>query len=349
MSATVTSNTSRYQWVDSVKAVCIILVFYSHCSIFYGMSIPLMRNVIEPFYVNAFFFVSGYLLLWKQLSSPKIDETRRTFMKPMGGGNLLINNVLFRIVIPSVIFSLIEFFPKKLLKGGSIGISSILYETVGGGTYWFTSALVVAEVIIVLLLLTRFQKVWFYFLSSVGFSIIGVMAVKAGSSVLPNIWFWKQGMIALLYVAAGGIYWKYERSIDMSMTRWWVLTITAVLYLYIVLFHYDSLALTTSMGTLNPAGGVVAILGSILVITVCKVLPSGRVISFIGKNSLGFYFLCGALPMICSMVCKRLPVEPNIAVLVLIWLTTLSIAYGVVAFLNRFLPWAWDLRRWKKG
>lgn len=85
MSATVTSNTSRYQWVDSVKAVCIILVFYSHCSIFYGMSIPLMRNVIEPFYVNAFFFVSGYLLLWKQLSSPKIDETRRTFMKPMGG------------------------------------------------------------------------------------------------------------------------------------------------------------------------------------------------------------------------------------------------------------------------
>lgn len=74
------SSNSRYLWVDKVKAICIILVFYSHCSIFYGISIPLMRNVIEPFYVNAFFFVSGYLLLWKQLSSPKIDETRRMFI-----------------------------------------------------------------------------------------------------------------------------------------------------------------------------------------------------------------------------------------------------------------------------
>ena len=345
MSTAATSTSGRFKWVDRVKAICIILVFYSHCSIFYGVSIPLTRNVIEPFYVNAFFFVSGYLLLWKQLSSPKIDETRGVFLWPIGGGNSLINNILYKIVMPSVLFSAIEFFPKKFLKGGGFGVGSLLHETIGGGTYWFTSALVVAELVMFLLLLTRYRSVWFYLVASIVLSVVGVFAIKAGSSFIPNIWFWKQGLIALLYVAAGGVYWKYEAAIDKLMKRWWALLVAGAIYIYVVLFHYDSLALTTSMGTLNLAGGIIAIVGSVLLITVCKHLPSGRVLGIIGKNSLGFYFLSGALPMVCSIVAKRLPIAPNIAVLLLVWLVTIALVYGIVTLLNRFVPWVWDLRR----
>ena len=40
--------------------------------------------------------------------------------------------------------------------------NTLLIETVGAGTYWFTSALLIAEVIIALLLVTRRQNIGFY-------------------------------------------------------------------------------------------------------------------------------------------------------------------------------------------
>lgn len=47
-----------------------------------------MSKLYAPWYVNAFFFVSGYLLFWKQLSSPRIDEDRKAYIVTGGGQNV---------------------------------------------------------------------------------------------------------------------------------------------------------------------------------------------------------------------------------------------------------------------
>ena len=120
---------------------------------YYGFVFPIPDALIHPFYVNGFFFVSGYLLFWKQLSSPRIDEKSKQFLNNSGGGKTLTLNILFRIELPSVLFAMIEFFPKKIIKGEAVGLKPFLLETLGGCTYWFTSALAVAELLFLLLLL----------------------------------------------------------------------------------------------------------------------------------------------------------------------------------------------------
>lgn len=70
-------NKKNILWINILKAVCIISIYWVHSINYYGISMPGVRYIL-PFYVNAFFFVSGYLLFRKQLSEPligqKIDE-----------------------------------------------------------------------------------------------------------------------------------------------------------------------------------------------------------------------------------------------------------------------------------
>lgn len=56
-------------WINLLKAICIICVFYVHCQTYYGFGVKGVSTYIHPIYVNSFFFVSGYLLFRKQLSS----------------------------------------------------------------------------------------------------------------------------------------------------------------------------------------------------------------------------------------------------------------------------------------
>lgn len=72
-------NQKSINWINAVKAIAIIGVFFVHSQLHYGC-VLLIDKWIYPWYVNAFFFVSGYLLFWKQLSSPRIDENRKVYI-----------------------------------------------------------------------------------------------------------------------------------------------------------------------------------------------------------------------------------------------------------------------------
>lgn len=78
-------QTKSIPWINNVKALSIVAVFFVHCQLYYGFTLDGANLFIHPWYVNAFFFVSGYLLFWKQLTAPKILEDRRRYA--VGGGN----------------------------------------------------------------------------------------------------------------------------------------------------------------------------------------------------------------------------------------------------------------------
>lgn len=79
-------SNKNINWINVAKAICIIAVFFVHCENYYGFVFPIPDALIHPFYVNGFFFVSGYLLFWKQLSSPRIDEKSKQFLNNSGWG-----------------------------------------------------------------------------------------------------------------------------------------------------------------------------------------------------------------------------------------------------------------------
>ena len=120
-----------------------------------------------------------------------------------------------------------------MIKGEAIFLSDLFYETLGGCTYWFTSALVVAQLIILLLLLTRKRSIWFYaihafLLSAFGWYLASInFHFVDGSGAFP--WQYKQGLICMTYLAMGGLYWRYEARIR-KILKWWILLPLVMIY-----------------------------------------------------------------------------------------------------------------------
>ena len=142
----------------------------------------------------------------------------------LGGGKSLCSNILWRLVLPTILFSVIEFFPSHVLRGHGFDISTFLCKTIGGCTYWFTAALVVAELLIVGMLLTRTRNVWFYFATCCVFFMLGQIMVANEWTIFkqdPSLpWQYQNGLYALLFLAFGGLYWRYEDAINKWMNRY---------------------------------------------------------------------------------------------------------------------------------
>lgn len=248
-------------------------------------------------------------------------------------------------MIPSVIFSAIEFFPSCIIQGRGIDLRFALYKTIGGGTYWFTSALVVAELILLILLCTRKKNIWFYATVSLALGLAGVMIVH--HDVLKSgIWAWRQGLIALIFLALGGLYWRYEKQIDKLMSWWFVLPILVVYLVMIVRLKDYSNPLISTL-TIQPLGFVTSAIACLLLVWLCKKLPELKPLTFIGQNSLGFYFMSGALPITFGILANILFTDSSVWVMLSIWGSCLALAYIAVALINGWLPWLWDMRQIK--
>ena len=84
-----TNKGKNIYWINAVKAIAIIAVYLSHVSVFYGYSIGKVHAFINPWYVNAFFFISGYLLFRKQLKEPLITESKLLYISRNGGAQVV--------------------------------------------------------------------------------------------------------------------------------------------------------------------------------------------------------------------------------------------------------------------
>lgn len=335
-------------WINAVKAISIIAVFLVHCQLYYGYVFNIVNDYIHPFYVNAFFFVSGYLLFRKQLTAPIIKENISGYIR--GGGKAFLLNIIFRLMIPSTLFAIIEFLPKTFLKGQELGISGFLWETIGGRTYWFTSALVVAQIIILLILITRCRKIWLYWIISLLCMTLGmVMADRSINflNLLQDPWQFKHGLYSLPFLTAGGLYWRYEKQIQQIMKKW-VIILLSVIYIIIFWIWRDELHVLVSMLDVNWSGYLAGCFASILLIEICRYLPAIKVLTFIGRNSISFYFMSGGLPIVISLIVNRLYGVPSWSGLIIVWLTTVVLAYAITYILNIYMPWVFDLRRLKR-
>lgn len=259
-----------------------------------------------------------------------------------GGGKTLILNILYRIIIPSIIFSIIEFVPSCLIQGHGIDLGYALFKTIGGGTYWFTSALVVAEFVLLLLFCSRKRNIWFYVVICAALGVTSLLLVKY--NLLNNsIWMWKHGLIALIFLAMGGLYWQYEKHID-KMMKWWFVLPMLTIYVLLILFCDNTNPLISTL-QIQPLGFLTSAIACLLLVWFCKILPEVKPLTFIGQNSIGFYFMSGALPITISMIAHKFVAGSPTWMMLVIWAACLVATYVAVMIINRWLPWLWDLRK----
>lgn len=155
-------QSKNIKWINTARALCMISVYLLHSEFYYGDAGFSYGYALTPFYVNTFFFISGYLLFKKYMKVPE------TICFPKKEYHKLIANVIFRLVIPTLVFSTLIYIPKMIFHGNPLSFGQYLHDVWGGTSYWFTSALSVAQILLAVLLLSQRSHMAFYVVACFG-------------------------------------------------------------------------------------------------------------------------------------------------------------------------------------
>lgn len=254
--------------------------------------------------------------------------------------------MLYKIVVPSIIFSILIYFPKIILRGQSFELSDFLIQTIGGSSFWFTSALTLAELIIVLFLLSRCKNIYFFFAVGVLLAFIASMAFRSGITIIdnPNFpWFWKGALNAVFYLSLGGLYVKYEEVLDRKLSYKWII-IVSVVYVCYCLFDFRAYNGGNYSCPITIQSALLFLMGILSLIYLCKKVPTTKFSDYWGRNTLGLYFMCGAIPNTISIVLREF-MSVGTPMVFICWFLSFAVALVVVYFLNRYLPFMFDIRK----
>lgn len=334
-------------WIDWMKFICIVFVYWCHVGQLGNNPCP-VPIPYGPFFVNAFFFVSGYLFFRKQLCQKEFSQSFGEYFKKNVASNGILPNIFWKIAVPSALFSMIDYIPKRLVGGGTITVTDFIINTLVRGTNWFTCSLFIAELVLFLMLCFRFKIVWLYWFIGLCIALFGrYLQLKnlsmLGDPYLP--WFYKSGLVAVVFLVAGGVYSLYEDYIDNRLNKLSKLVLTIFLVtLYIGLYSFFSKSILFSViFGLDLGGFLISLLSIIALIYVCKYLRSFSLVRYVSRHSIGFYFLSASIPYVSCYIVEKYVPTGSIGYL-LEFVMSFNCALLAVFLLNKFLPWMFDLR-----
>ena len=328
-------------WIDSVKCICMLSVYLIHSQFYYGYGNIKYGNVLVPFFINGFFFVSGYLFFYKQLS-PSIDS-KGTFSK----AKQQINNTIFRLIIPTVLFSTIVFIPKNLFHSNNLNWGTYFFEVFGGISFWFTSALTIVQIIFIALLLSRKKNIWFYFIVSVVLSLTAIYFNNQHSIVSLSFyfpWYYKTALAYTFLYALGGIYMKYEMKIDQICKK--CLPLLMLIYIVAFIFWGDlNVTLLSLRGQMNIAGLLIMLVSFVLIIALSKSFTPTLLIKYIGRKSIVLYFFSGVFPAFIGHIAKHFFPIPHYAITIVVAIISFALGLLTTWVINNYFPFLTDFRK----
>lgn len=270
-----------------------------------------------------------------------------------GGGKTLLKNILFRIALPTLLFSFINFIPKMILRGNQLGMDGFLHDTVYGGSLWFTSALTISELILWLLLSTRIKNIYLYVIPTLGLFILATVMIVYNINLMEgdNIpWYYKHAMKGSLFLVLGGIYWRLEDVLNKIKPIVKYLVVLFQLFIYTCgVFLFTDWMVSDSLNNSTRLCGrsielIIAIIGVLIIIEVCKKMPTNKNIEYFGRHTLGLYFLSGGIPNVLAIIAQKMGVVSSLYTSLIVAFIAFVISAITVKILNRWLPFLFDLR-----
>ena len=191
---------------------------------------------------------------------------------------------------------------------------------------------------------SRRKNIWFYVICCILLSYLGTIDSVTSLFLWKDkyLWFWGSGLTSLVFLAMGGVYWKYEKDVRIGNVG----IVFGVVIWALCIFIWDGdLKFTPFNRWLNVKGVFVGGLASFVLVCICKKLPKIRLLNFIGANSIGFYFFSGAIPTIYSVILKGLTGDVSLLGMIGVFIASISSSYLLVFLINHYCPFLFDLRR----
>lgn len=343
-------------WVNYARFMCMILIYFQHTMNRIGFStLPSGVAVsiwFKPFYVNLFFFISGYLLFkkYREIQFDKLDNKswNNTYGRPF------LDNIIFKIAIPTIIFSAIMLF--KLAIRGDYGIffNSLLIDSILANSMWFTAALTISELILYLIFrIYRSKSFLVYALIGVALAVIATQLTLSDFTIANNShipWRYKSGMAATLFLISGGILEKYEQVLSKWNPTAKFLIVVSCLSFYIIGINSFSSHIYTNVGSgkITILGFFIVILACLCIIQICKFCKPNRFVDYFGRHTLVLYFLCGALPETIGIIMMKVRPVLDWGQVISITIMSMGLAFALTYLINKYLPWLLDIRVLRK-
>lgn len=321
-------------WINNLRGICILFVYLAHAEHYWGGD-TYLRRFYAPFYVNAFFVVSGYLLFRKIWFLETFAEWRISAKKQ-------IVAIVCKIIVPTIFFSAILYLPKSIFNHEQFMLSKFAFNIFGGISFWFTSGLVIAQFCLLLMMILFHKRIWLYIVGACLSALAAILIKRIDPTPFP--WFYKAGLCAVLYLVAGGIYFLEEQYFEKFKMK--VLIVLLCGYCC-YLFSGESINCAVMNANSSVIGYVLGIWSSLLIIYLTKTIKENSLLNYIGRNSITFYFLCGLFPALFAGILKRiLPENFHISfAIVFIVLGAVSFAFLSSFLLNKFFPFLLDCRK----
>lgn len=328
-------------WINYAKTFCILIVYYYHSECYCGFNKSLLYNFYSPFFLNVFFVISGYLLYRKHEQNNSSNNSHRieATLKDQ-----MVDNVLFKIIIPTILFSSIFVIPKCLLQHEFNDYLSIIYYALGGSSSWFTYALAISEIIIILLWFRWNSNPITTFVVSIGLFFFGVFTHYIG---IQNLFSFQSGLVATPILALGCLLFKYENLIDKYIYNWISIIGLAIIFIFIVLSNYGGCHFSSYGIDFNISGGLAFLTSALVLLGICQTL-GGRseiIANFVGRNTLPFYFLCNAVPNISAIIIKKIIDSDSYYLSVLTFVVSICISSILVYIIITYFSFLLDFRK----
>lgn len=279
-----------------MRALCMVLVYLMHSEIYFLSEEELSGLIYatSPFRVSVFFFISGFLFLGRYFTQEKdCSPPELTAMS---------RRIIRKLAWPTVAFASIIYLPKKLFHQDSITFVQYLYDVWGGMSYWFTSALCVAQLLLLVML-------WCYkgdgrkcFITALCLAALAQYLSGLGWPAFP--WHYTTAAAALPLLVSGGLYYKHQETVQRYLERGWVVLPLAAVYLGIIVFSWKTRCVIPwhYNREWNVENILALVTGLSVFMTLCRHLPSMRWCDYMGRHTIVFYFLSGVMPAFVSTV-----------------------------------------------
>lgn len=278
---TVTKN--RLDYIDLAKAILILMVMVGHIqNVCEQLSIKdrlcqdidYLENFWGPFFMPAFFFITGYC--------SSFGKRRETF---------IISN-LKSLIIPAILLGIIanwitlignlDFDFKQYMN---IGLKRILLY---GGAFWFLPSLFLAKIIYYYLYNNFYQN---KVLICILLFFIGFVLYYY--QIGDNYWYYKHSLMLTYFIALG----NYLKEIKISpsfliIASFWGVYFLILCILIIIGWESPHIAHKVNLSwQLIIPNIVLSSLGSVLLFFSSKYIHKSTILIWIGKHSLVFYCL----------------------------------------------------------
>ena len=220
--------------------------------------------------------------------------------------------------------------PKAVANGRELDLIGITTNILTGQASWFVAALAVAEILFISTLkIAKGNIKWMLAVCTTTF------IASIWLSTVTSYCFWQidNALMAMLFLLIGYAYHKYEPNIRNDI-KWIVVCLLAFVFLKIYVVRAD---ITLTIWHINISNYVVfaanVVIGCLAMFGLFRNLPSCRMLEWIGKHSLVYYFLCGGVPLLVSKLAAYVGFYYNNSHV------RVFVAFAIVLIVSTILTW----------